>query len=64
MTFLFLYIFILILAAYDIWSMRQVHRATLWGGIFVIFMHEISQPLGKTIAWQEFAAWAQRLGRL
>lgn len=63
MTFLFLYIFILILAAYDMWSMRRVHRATLWGGIFVIFMHEISLPLGKTIAWQEFAAWAQRFGR-
>ena len=63
MTFLFLYIFILILAAYDIWSMRRVHHATLWGGMFVIFMHEISLPLGKTIAWQEFAAWAQRLGR-
>jgi FtsH-binding integral membrane protein len=64
MTFLFLYIFILILATYDMWSMRRVHRATLWGGLFIIFMHEISLPLGKTAAWQEFAAWAQRLGRL
>jgi len=64
MTFLFLYIFIVILAAYDMWSMRRVHRATMWGGIFVIFMHEISLPLGRTIVWQEFAAWAQRLGRL
>jgi hypothetical protein len=64
MTFLFLYIFILLLATYDLWSMRRVHRATLWGGIFVIFMHEISLPLGRTVVWQEFAAWAQRLGRL
>jgi len=64
MTFLFLYIFILLLATYDLWSMRRVHRATLWGGMFVIFMHEISLPLGRTVVWQEFAAWAQRLGRL
>jgi hypothetical protein len=64
MTFLFLYIFILLLAAYDLLSMRRLHRATLWGGIFVIFMHEISLLLGRTPAWQAFAAWAQRLGRL
>jgi len=64
MTFLFLYLFILLLATYDLWSMRRVHRATLWGGIFVIFMHEISLPLGRTAVWQEFAAWAQRLGRV
>jgi hypothetical protein len=64
MTFLFLYVFILLLATYDLWSMRRVHRATLWGGIFVIFMHEISLPLGRTVVWQEFATWAQRLGRL
>lgn len=64
MTFLFLYIYILLLAAYDVLSLRRVHRATLWGGMFVIFMHEISLPLGRTVAWQEFAAWAQRLGRL
>lgn len=47
MTFLFLYVFILILAAYDMWSVRRVHRATLWGGIFVIFMHEISSRSAK-----------------
>src|SRR6185437_3316423 len=64
MTFLFLYIFILLLAAYDVWSMRRVHRATLWGGIFVIFMHEISLPIGRTAAWHAFATWAQHLGRL
>jgi len=62
MTFLFLYIFILLLAAYDLWSMRRVHPATLWGGIFVIFMHEISLPIGRTAAWHDFATWAQRLG--
>lgn len=64
MTFLFLYIFILLLASYDVWSMRRVHRATLWGGIFVIFMHEISLPIGRTAAWHAFATWAQHLGRI
>jgi FtsH-binding integral membrane protein len=63
MTFLFLYIFILLLAAYDLWSIGRIHRATLWGGLFVIFMHEISLVIGRTAAWHDFAAWAQRLGR-
>jgi hypothetical protein len=55
-------IFLLLLAAYDLWSMRRVHRATLWGGLFVIFMHEASLSIGRTAAWHDFATWAQRLG--
>jgi hypothetical protein len=61
MTFVSLYIFILLLAAYDVLSMGRVHRATLWGGVFVIFMHEISLPIGGTAAWHAFAARAQHL---
>lgn len=64
MTFLFLYIFIVLLVAYDLLSMRRVHRATLRGGLFVIFMHQISLPLGKTAAWHVFATWAAGLGKM
>ena len=57
------YIFLLILAGYDIWSTRKVHRATLWAGAFLIFVQQIRIPIGKTAAWQAFATWAQSLAR-
>jgi FtsH-binding integral membrane protein len=57
------YIFLIILIAYDLWSTRKVHRATLWAGAFLIFVQQIRLPIGKTAAWHAFASWAQTLGR-
>jgi hypothetical protein len=57
------YVFLLILAAYDFWSTRKIHRATLWAGAFLIFVQQIRIPIGKTAAWHAFASWAQSLGR-
>ena len=56
------YIFLLALIAYDLWSQGKIHRATLWGSIFVVVMQMIRVPFGKTALWHEFAAWAQKLG--
>lgn len=57
------YIFLVILMAYDFWSTRKVHRATLWAAAFLIFVQQIRIPIGKTAAWHAFATWAQTLGR-
>jgi FtsH-binding integral membrane protein len=57
------YSFLLILAAYDVWSTRKVHRATLWAEAFLIIVQQIRIPIGKTDAWHAFAGWAQALGR-
>jgi hypothetical protein len=57
------YLFLIILVAYDFWSTRKVHRATLWAGAFLIFVQQIRVPIGKTAAWHAFATWAQSLGR-
>jgi hypothetical protein len=57
------YLFLLILAAYDFWSTRRVHRATLWAGAFLIIVQQIRIPIGKTAAWHAFASWAQSLAR-
>ncbi len=54
---LFSYIFLLLLVAYDLWSTRKVHRATLWAGTFLIFVEQIRTPIGKTAAWHAFASW-------
>jgi hypothetical protein len=57
------YLFLLILAAYDFWSARKVHRATIWAGAFLIFVQQVRIPIGKTAAWHAFASWAQSVGR-
>jgi hypothetical protein len=60
---LFSYGFLLILVAYDLWSTRKLHRATLWAGAFLIFMQQIRIPIGKTAAWHAFAGWIQSIAR-
>jgi len=57
------YIFLLILLAYDLWSTRKVHRATIWAGAFLIFIQQIRIPIGKTAAWHTFASWVQSIAR-
>jgi FtsH-binding integral membrane protein len=63
MAGLFSYIFLLILVAYDLWSTRKVHRATLWAGAFLICVQLIRIPIGQTAAWHAFAGWVQSLAR-
>jgi len=57
------YVFLLILAAYDYWSTRKIHRATLWASAYLIFVQQIRLPIGKTAAWHAFAAWVQSHGQ-
>jgi len=57
------YAFLLVLAAYDYWSTRKIHRATLWASAFLIFVQQVRLPIGKTAAWHAFAAWVQTHGR-
>lgn len=57
------YGFLLMLVAYDLWSTRKLHRATLWAGAFFIFVQQIRLPIGKTAAWHSFAAWVQSVAR-
>jgi hypothetical protein len=56
-------VFLILLVAYDLWSTRMVHRATLWAGTFLIFVQQIRVPIGKTAAWHAFATWAQTRAR-
>ncbi len=60
---LFSYVFLLILAAYDLWSTRKVHRVTLWAGALVIVLQQICYPIGNTAAWHAFASRVQALTR-
>jgi FtsH-binding integral membrane protein len=62
MAALLSYIFLLILAGYDLWSTRKVHHATIWASAFLIFVQQIRLPIGQTAAWHAFATWVQSLG--
>jgi hypothetical protein len=59
----FVWAFLLLLVAYDLWSMRKVHRATIWAGAFVVVMEQLRVPIGNTAVWHTFATWAQTLAR-
>jgi hypothetical protein len=56
---------VLLLTAFDGITLRRVHRATLWAGLFVMVSQHLLIPIGMTPAWRSFArlvlhAW-QRL---
>jgi hypothetical protein len=56
------YIFLVLLALYDLWSARRIHRATLWGSAFVILMGQMTRFTGPTAHWHAFAHWVQSWG--
>jgi FtsH-binding integral membrane protein len=60
---LFSYIFLLMLIAYDLWSTHRVHRATIWGGLFLVVMSQLRLPIGQSAAWHAFAGWVQHMAR-
>jgi len=50
---------LLLIAAYDYWSLGRVHRATIWASILVVGLQQIRDPIGRSPLWQMFAAWVQ-----
>jgi hypothetical protein len=58
----FVYLFLVPIILYDLWVMRRVHKATMWGSVFLIVLHQIRVPLAFTAPWQAFASWVQHYG--
>jgi hypothetical protein len=56
------YIFLLLLATYDLWSTHKIHRATIWGSAFLVFMEQISRFIGPSAPWHTFVRWVQSWG--
>jgi len=50
------------LALYDLWSTRKIHRATLWGSLLIIVVQQTRGTIGATGAWHAFAGWIQSWG--
>jgi len=55
-------VFIVMLALYDLWSTRKIHRATLWGSLLIIVVQQSRETIGATGAWHAFAGWIQSWG--
>jgi hypothetical protein len=49
---------ILLIAGFDLWSRRRIHRATVQGGLFMIVAHQLMFPIGLTPVWHRFATLA------
>jgi hypothetical protein len=58
------YVFLVLLAAYDLWSTRNIHRATMWGSLFLIVTGQLTRFIGPSAPWHAFAHWVQSLGRI
>lgn len=56
------YVLLLLLAGYDLWSTRRIHRATMWGGLFLIVMGQLTRFIGPSAPWHAFAHWVQGWG--
>lgn len=50
------------IAAYDLLSMRRVHRATALGGAWVVLIELTGVAIGHTAAWEGFARQMHSLG--
>jgi hypothetical protein len=57
------YTLLVLLAGYDLWSTRKIHRATLWGSVFLIVLQQVRTPIGHTALWQSFATWVLDVDR-
>ncbi len=53
-------ILILLLIAYDLFSLRRIHRTTLWAAPITFIVGAFAVPIGMTPAWHHFAAFLDR----
>jgi len=54
------YSLLFLLAAYDLWSARNVHRATLWG--ILSFDITFNPLIYESAPWRHLALWMQSIG--
>jgi hypothetical protein len=50
-------LFVVAIAVYDLATLKRVHAATLWGGLFFVVSQPLRLVIGGTPAWLAFAAW-------
>lgn len=58
MDSVFVWLFLLLMIGYDLWSTRRVQRATMWGALFIFVVELVRVPIGMTHGWHAVASWA------
>jgi hypothetical protein len=53
-------ILVLLVIAYDLFSLRRIHRSTLWGAPLTFVLGAFAVPIGMTNVWHSFAAFLAR----
>lgn len=54
-------VLILVCVAYDLFTLKRVHRATLLAGLLIIASQPLRMMLGGTRVWMAFAGWLTSL---
>lgn len=51
------WVFLLLLAAYDLVTRKRLHPVTVWGSLLLMAVQDVRVPLGQTAAWTAVAEW-------
>lgn len=62
LVWMYTYVFIVPIAAYDIWSTRKLNRATVWGSVFMISVQQGMLVVATSAPWSAFVHWMQSWG--
>lgn len=50
---------LIFMIAFDLWSRRKVHLATISGSLLILVMDFTMRPLAHSAFWHQFTAWVQ-----
>jgi len=50
-------LFVIAMVAYDIATLKRVHAATVWGGLFFVLSQPLRLVIGGSTPWISFATW-------
>ena len=51
--------YIIFFLLYDLWSLRKIHRATIWGSLSIVAAEGGMFLLGNSALWRQFTSWIQ-----
>lgn len=51
----------ILLIAFDLWSLRKIHRVTILGTLLLLVMQFSMRPIGHSALWHQFTLWVQSL---
>jgi hypothetical protein len=62
LIWVYTYIFVVPIAAYDLWSTRRLNRATVWSSVFMISVQQGMLLAATSAPWATLVRWMQSWG--